>query len=61
MEIYEVEDGYVVADEGGWLPGVYATRHAAHRALTIDIEVLDELVLAFEGRPLVLNDLDLIR
>lgn len=54
-------EAYAVADEGGWLPGIYATPQAAERALRIariDIAALE--LLARQGCPIVLNDLDLL-
>ena len=43
MKIHKVEGGFTVADEGGWLPGLYATEQAAERALTFDISALEKL------------------
>lgn len=41
-KIFDLGDGsYVIADQGGWLPGVYANKRAAQYAL-----MLPELVLA---------------
>lgn len=33
MKIYRVDTGWVVADDGGWLPGVYATWEDAATAV----------------------------
>jgi hypothetical protein len=35
--------GWAVADDAGWLPGIYATEEAARRAGTIDPERLEQL------------------
>lgn len=32
IRIYPVEGGWVVADDAGWLPGVYETPEAAEKA-----------------------------
>ena len=44
VEIYGTDGGFVVADAGGWLPGVYETEAAAEQAAKIDIETLERLV-----------------
>ncbi|MRT14954.1 hypothetical protein GJV07_22000 [Enterobacteriaceae bacterium RIT711] len=31
-KVYPVNDSFVIADEGGWLPGSYASREAANKA-----------------------------
>lgn len=32
IRTYPVDSGYVVADNGGWIPGLYTTREAAVEA-----------------------------
>ena len=41
--IHKLKDGgFVVSDEGTWLPGVYQTRQLAQAALDIDCDELNE-------------------
>lgn len=32
-EVFKIDKGYVISDEGGWLPGVYESEEAAQMAL----------------------------
>ena len=46
MRLYQVDDGWVVADEGGWLPGLYVTGEAAEKAVhvaSVDFPALEAL------------------
>lgn len=41
--IYQIDGGYVISDNGTWLPGVYADVVAASRAFKFDPARLQEL------------------
>lgn len=34
-KVHKVDDTFVIADEGGWLPGCYDSRATADKALTV--------------------------
>ena len=59
--IYATDDGrFVIADVGGWLPGNYATRDTAARALEVPYKALHELqerINKGEHRPITMDDL----
>jgi hypothetical protein len=40
IKIHQVEDGFVVVDHDGRLPGLYATEDAARRAAQMPSEML---------------------
>lgn len=41
--IYPVDGGFVISDDCGWLPGVYASTEAARMSLYVDLDVLQDL------------------
>jgi hypothetical protein len=43
VKVYPTNGGFVVSDNGIWLPGSYATEAGARRAATFSDEVLSEL------------------
>lgn len=55
--------GWAVADDAGWLPGIYATEEAARLATTIDPARLEQLSdqvchLDKENRAITVEDLE---
>lgn len=61
ISIYKVEGGFVVADNGTWLPGVYATSEAAELAPSLSDDALYEASFISridgENRPITVADL----
>lgn len=59
---YRTADGfYCVADGGGWLPGVYATREAGEKAIELaktNFPALEDLPNIDARRPITVDDLD---
>lgn len=61
VSVYKVDDAWVVADNGTWLPGCYDTKDTACAAATFSDSVLAavEPICQVTGsnRPITLNDL----
>jgi hypothetical protein len=43
IEVHQRDGGFVVADCDGWLPGFYATEHAARKAAGMPSETLQAI------------------
>lgn len=62
LKLTRVDGGFVAADEGGWLPGVYETEDAAKLAFTHGgYDLMFELGEAIshingENRPIAISD-----
>lgn len=62
VRIYQLDNGVVVADGGGWIPGIYDSEATARHAATLDIAVVqavnDEVChVQRQSRPITMDDL----
>jgi hypothetical protein len=51
-KITQIDNEFVVSEEGVWVEGIYASKHAALAALTLDPEVLARLWAKHKPEPL---------
>ncbi|MBP1183546.1 hypothetical protein JOE48_005510 [Methylobacterium sp. PvR107] len=43
VKVYPVDNGFLVSDQGVWLPGLYATEDAARKAAQMPSETLQAI------------------